>query len=96
MLDNAVKYASKNSEIVLTLKNDSRPTISVFNLGSDVPTEEAYKIFERFYRADNSRSRTTGGSGLGLAIAKSIADANKWKLTAKSKQGEYMLITLTL
>ncbi|MDY6023989.1 MAG: ATP-binding protein, partial [Candidatus Borkfalkiaceae bacterium] len=52
--------------------------------------------FERFYRGDSSRSRESGGSGLGLSIAKSFADANKWKLSAKSVYGKTMTITLTV
>ena len=96
LMDNAVKYSSKNSEITVSLKNDGKPTLSVFNYGSDVPENEADKMFDRFYRADNSRARITGGSGLGLAIAKNIAAANKWKLHSKSVYGVSMTITLVL
>lgn len=96
LMDNAVKYASKNSEIIVSLKNEGKPTISVFNQGSDVPENEADKMFDRFYRADNSRARITGGSGLGLSIAKYIAAANKWKITAKSVYGVSMTVTLVL
>ncbi len=96
LMDNAVKYSSKNSEITVSLKNDGKPTLSVFNYGSDVPENEADKMFDRFYRADNSRARITGGSGLGLAIAKNIAAANKWKLYSKSVYGVSMTITLVL
>lgn len=96
LMDNAVKYSSNNSEITVSLKNDGKPTLSVFNYGSDVPENEADKMFDRFYRADNSRARITGGSGLGLAIAKNIAAANRWKIYAKSVYGVSMTITLVL
>ena len=95
LLDNAVKHASENGDIILDLKKENNKIIlSVFNTGSDVPDKDSNKVFERFYRADSSRARSTGGSGLGLAIAKSISDANKWKLTAESKLNESMTITL--
>ncbi|MBO5714127.1 MAG: hypothetical protein J6R83_01735 [Clostridia bacterium] len=96
LLDNAVKYTPKGGEINITLKNDARPTIVVENTGSLILDQESNKIFERFYRGDNSRSRETGGSGLGLAIAKSVADANKWKISAKSVYGKSMTITLQM
>ena len=97
LLDNAVKHADKNGEITLTLKKDGNKTIiTFFNTGSQIPEENADKIFERFYRGDSSRSRESGGSGLGLAIAKSIADTNKWKISAVSKLNVSMTITIIL
>lgn len=95
LIDNAVKHADSGGEINVYLKKENgKITLTVFNTGSTVPEHSANKIFERFYRGEESRSRNSGGSGLGLAIAKSIADANKWKLTAQSKLNEYMSITV--
>jgi signal transduction histidine kinase len=68
--------------------------LSVMNFGSDVPDGESEKIFERFYRGDQSRSRQSGGSGLGLSIAKSISDANKWKISAHSHLNHSMTVTI--
>ncbi len=97
LLDNAVKYASKDGLIKVSLsKKNGRYILSVYNTGSAVPSEQANKIFERFYRFENSRSRETGGSGLGLAIAKDIARNNRWKISAISKQNEYMIINVIL
>ena len=97
LLDNAIKHADNQGKIVLELKKQNGKTIlSVFNTGSDVPAENSNKIFERFYRGDQSRSRESGGSGLGLSIAKSIADANNWKISASSTLGECMIITVVL
>lgn len=97
LLENAVKYAQPNSEILVSLKKEGgRPILKVFNLGSNVPAEDSQRIFDRFYRAESSRSRDCGGSGLGLAIAKSISDANKWKISAVSRPNESMLITVVL
>lgn len=95
LLDNAVKHANLDSEVILSLKKESNKIIlSVFNFGSQIPNEHSNKIFERFYRGDNSRSRASGGSGLGLAIAKAISDKNKWKISAVSKLNESMKITI--
>ena len=95
LLDNAVKHASNNGFIKVTLyKKNGKILLSVFNTGSSVPDDHASKIFQRFYRSDNSRSRESGGSGLGLAIAKGIADSNKWKISAVSRLDEHMTITI--
>jgi signal transduction histidine kinase len=97
LLDNAVKHADENGQIVVELKKENgRISLSVFNTGSNIPAENANKIFERFYRGDHSRSRESGGSGLGLSIAKSIADANNWKISATSIPDQSMLITLII
>ncbi|MBQ7235684.1 MAG: GHKL domain-containing protein [Clostridia bacterium] len=97
LLDNAIKHSTDNGTVKIELKKENGKIIlSVFNTGSDIPTENANKIFERFYRGDQSRSRESGGSGLGLSIAKSIADANKWKISASSSFGESMTITVIL
>lgn len=97
LLDNAIKHAEHNGDILLTLKKDSNKILlSVFNTGSSIPDNQANKIFERFYRGDDSRSRDSGGSGLGLSIAKSISDMNKWKIFAVSKLNESMTITVFL
>ena len=95
LMDNAVKYTSVNGKIIIKLsKNKGKTIFSVYNTGSNVPDKDSARIFERFYRADESRSREKGGSGLGLAIAKNIANANKWKIYADSKLGESMTITI--
>lgn len=95
LMDNAVKYTSKNGKIIIKLsKNKGKTVFSIYNTGSNVPDKDSARIFERFYRADESRSRERGGSGLGLAIAKNIANANKWKIYANSKLGESMTITI--
>lgn len=97
LLDNAVKYAEEGGNIKVSLKKSGGAAIlSVYNDGSNIKKEDSLKIFERFFRGDNSRSRESGGNGLGLAIAKSIAVANKWQLTADSDYLKSMTITLTI
>ena len=95
LLDNAIKHASEKGEIFVYLhKEKGKIELSVSNTGSSVPAEQANKVFERFYRGDSSRTRETGGSGLGLSIAKSVADTNKWKISAQSILNESMTITV--
>lgn len=96
LLDNAIKYGKKGEEITITLsvKKNSKPILTVHNLGNNVPDSDKDKIFERFYRAEDSRSRDLGGSGLGLAIAKSICTVNKWKISATPILNESMTITV--
>lgn len=85
LLDNALKYASENGSIQLSLKKRHNDVVlSVTNTGEGISEEHLGKIFDRFYRTDKSRSRQLGGYGLGLAIAKAIIEQHKGKIYAKS------------
>jgi signal transduction histidine kinase len=89
LLDNAIKYTNAKGSISLTFKkrhNDIR--LKVTNTGEGISPEHLERIFDRFYRADASRSRKQGGYGLGLAIAKSIVEQHKGKIYAKSVLNE--------
>ena len=97
LLDNAIKYATKNTDILVSLKTSGKKhVLTVYNEGSNVPSSDAKKIFERFYRGDNSRSRESGGSGLGLSIAKSLCTLNKWKISVKCEYNGYMQIKVIM
>lgn len=73
LIDNSIKHCSQNGEIIIKLKKEKGNIIfSVTNKGKEIPKEEREKIFERFYRADESRNRNDNRYGLGLAIAKNI------------------------
>ncbi|MCS7462273.1 HAMP domain-containing histidine kinase [Paenibacillus doosanensis] len=85
LLDNAIKYSNPKGSIVLALKkHQNHVRLTVSNTGPGIPAEHLDKIFDRFYRADPSRSRQNGGYGLGLAIAKSIVVQHQGKISAKS------------
>jgi two-component system OmpR family sensor kinase len=88
LLANAARFAPKSSEVTVEVKEqDSKIRVSVIDRGEGVPESLREKIFDRFYRIDNSRNRETGGSGLGLAIAKSIIDAHGGKIWVDETPG---------
>lgn len=87
-IDNALKYSNDGGTVRITLSaQGDKKILSVFNTGCGIRDDEKNKIFERFYRSDDSRARTTGGYGLGLAIAKSIIDKHKFKITVDNLEG---------
>ncbi|MEK0315094.1 sensor histidine kinase [Cohnella sp. 56] len=97
LLDNAVKYNVPKGAISLTLKRQHHQAqLTVSNTGPGIPAEHVERIFDRFYRADASRSRKQGGYGLGLAIAKSIVEQHKGRISAKSVPGERTTFTALL
>ena len=73
LLDNAMKYTSEGESVTLSLRRKGgKIVLGVFDTGKGVPEEDMVRIFERFYRTDDSRNGKTGGAGLGLAIVKEI------------------------
>ena len=86
LLDHAVKYAPQGTDIRLTLTHQDRTAcLTVENGGDPIPPEVAAHLFDRFYRADSSRTGT--GFGLGLAIARAIAQNHKGNITCRSQEG---------
>ena len=87
LIDNAVKYSAENSTVTIKLKkHGDNVEFSVNNLGSVISDEDLEHIFDRFYRAE--KSRTTKGYGLGLSIAKKIVEGMNGKLTVQSNEEE--------
>ena len=70
--------------------------VSVIDTGEGIPAEDLSNIFERFYRVDKSRARTTGGSGLGLTIAKRLIEAHGGQIEVASQTGQGTRFTFTL
>ncbi len=97
LFSNAVKYTPEGGRIDLTLSEDDRSvTLMVEDNGCGIAEEDLPLIFERFYRADKSRSRLTGGSGIGLAIVKSIVSAHGGTIAVTSAPGKGSRFTVTL
>ena len=96
-IDNAIKHSGPNGEIKISLvRLGDKKVLSVYNTGSSIPESEREKIFERFYRSDASRARSTGGYGLGLAIAKSIIDMHKFKVNIAGADGESVCFSVIM
>lgn len=95
ILNNAVKYGADGKQIIITMKEvKSQIKISIINFGQIIPKEDIDKIFDRFFRVEQSRSEKTGGTGLGLAIAKSIFELHEASVEVTSgEEGTEFLIT---
>lgn len=81
LLTNAVKYSYKPGAVIIGVyAKDGYTTIAVKNRGENIPKEKMDKLFDRFYRMDESRNTNLGGSGLGLAISKNIVEMHKGEI----------------
>ena len=88
LLDNAVKYCDSGGTIRLTLAQRGRwAVLSIANPCAGLDPAQLPRLFDRFYRADASRSRDTGGYGIGLSTARAIVGRHRGRLTAKSEDG---------
>ncbi len=85
LLDNAVKYGARARAAIAT--SDKAIEITIDDDGPGIPEAELPRVFQPFYRVEDSRSRDTGGSGLGLAIAQSIVQAHGGELTLANRAG---------
>ena len=97
LLSNAIRYTPAGGRITMSMTVvDAVPTITVADTGVGIAADDLPRIFDRFWRADSSRTRATGGSGLGLPIARKLAEAHGGSLTAHSRVGEGTAMTLRL
>jgi heavy metal sensor kinase len=96
VVDNAIKYSPSGSTIAMHVEAGAvDATLSVSDEGPGIPAEHRDRIFDRFYRIDEGRSRGSGGAGLGLAIAKWAVEANGGRMSlASSASGSVFRITL--
>ena len=86
LLDNAVKYTPVGGDIVVSLARGRETTeLKVRDTGIGIAPEHQPRVFERFYRVDDSRNKNTGGSGLGLAIAEWIVKQHRGSIVVESK-----------
>src|SRR5262249_9475776 len=97
LLDNAIRYTPPGGRVWAELAGrDGGVSIRVSDTGPGISPEAAPHIFERFYRADQSRSRSEGGFGLGLAIVKWIAESHHGAVDLASKPGAGSVFTVSL
>lgn len=89
LCSNAIRYNKPGGSVTVTVgTKDERPFLSVADTGIGIPKEYQERVFERFYRVDKSRSKSTGGTGLGLAIVKHIVAQHNAALHLDSELDE--------
>lgn len=98
LLDNAVKYNNEGGSVHATLKpeGEDKLELTISDTGIGIPKDKQGRVFERFYRAEESRNKSTGGSGLGLAICKHIVEKHKGTLSMTSEEGKGTTVTVIL
>ncbi len=97
LVANAVHYSEPDSSVLVTTRHeDHYVAIGVVDQGIGIPSVEIDRIFERFYRVDPARHRSTGGTGLGLSIVKHVAATHGGEVRVWSVEGEGSTFTLTL
>ena len=96
LIGNALRYVPAGGKVWLTLEQkDKLVGLEINDNGPGVPKEDLPYIFERFWRSEKSRSRTSGGAGLGLAIARQLVEAQGGNITAKNLQEGGLQISIT-
>jgi two-component system sensor histidine kinase SenX3 len=97
LVENAIAYSGDDTKVALTVRQDEAwIEIDVTDQGIGIAPHDVDRIFERFYRADQARSRATGGTGLGLAIVKHIATNHGGRVDVTSELGGGSTFTLRL
>jgi two-component system, OmpR family, sensor histidine kinase SenX3 len=97
LVENAVAYSKEATRVTIATRRDAETIeIAVTDEGIGIATNDVDRIFERFYRADQARSRATGGTGLGLAIVKHIATNHGGQVDVASTLGAGSTFTLRL
>lgn len=96
LLDNACRYAPSSQLHLCLSKTGENARLTVRDTGTGLSQEELSHIFERFWRADQSRSRASGGSGLGLSVVRAIAEAHGGSASAKRNRRHGLTFSVTL
>jgi signal transduction histidine kinase len=97
ILFNALKFTRRGGHITMTLASDENDVIiEIADTGTGIDAEDIKRVFERFFRTDETRAEVIAGAGLGLSAAKLIVDAHGGSITAASIHGEGTTITVRL
>jgi signal transduction histidine kinase len=97
LVDNALLHTAPTGTVKIVIGESSgNATIAVADNGSGIAPEHLPHLFDRFYRADTSRSRESGGTGLGLAIARAIAESHGGRIEVTSQLGVGTTFSVTL
>lgn len=97
LLDNAIKYTPDGGDVSITVATaGGRVRVEVSDTGMGIPSKDLPRIFERFYRVDEGRSREQGGTGLGLSIVKHIIQLHGGEISVASEAGKGSTFTVLL
>jgi heavy metal sensor kinase len=97
LIDNAVKYSEAPQPVEITLETQGQQAIiQVRDRGMGIPFQHQKRIFERFYRVDEARTRSMEGTGLGLAIVKSLVEGMNGRIALRSQPNEGSVFTIAL
>ena len=97
LLDNAIKYSPQGGKVtVQAVEEGGMVRVSVRDTGIGIPAKDLPRLFERFYRVDEARSRDKGGTGLGLSIVKHIVQAHGGSVQVESTQGQGSTFSFTI
>jgi PAS domain S-box-containing protein len=96
LIDNAIKYTPQGSVTVDVKGDNDNVTISVTDTGLGIPPEDLPHLFQKFYRVDNSDTRTIGGTGLGLYISRRLTEANNGNIGVTSTYGKGSTFTVQI
>ncbi|HUG07565.1 MAG TPA: ATP-binding protein [Acidimicrobiia bacterium] len=97
LLDNAIRYTPEGGSVSVKVAGvGDEAVISVTDTGEGIPTRDIERVFERFYRVDAARSRSTGGTGLGLSIVKHVAESHGGSVSVESQLGAGSTFTIRI
>jgi signal transduction histidine kinase len=97
LVENAIKYSSPDTPVLVKLEQrHQRAIIQVCDQGPGIPLKHQARIFERFYRIDEARNRSSGGTGLGLALVKTFVEGMGGTITVQSSPGDGSIFTVSL
>ncbi|MBE9013738.1 sensor histidine kinase, partial [Pseudanabaenaceae cyanobacterium LEGE 13415] len=97
LISNAIKYTPENREVAVELaQSKSGLQTKVIDTGIGIPEDAIANLFDRFYRVDPARTKSTGGSGLGLAIAQAIIENHHGQIHIESQVNQGTIVTVTL
>jgi two-component system sensor histidine kinase BaeS len=97
LVSNAVRHTPRGGEVTIRSRmDDGRLVVDVVDTGTGIAPADLQKVFDRFWRADGSRSRATGGSGLGLAIVRKLVEAHGGDVAVANRPGRGAIFTVRL